>query len=518
MTATLSIKRLAASASLAATRLMKAAQPLQRFLLFSPADEAVFPRSRISVALERGRLSVAAGSIFLSRITVRGVKEYTFDGGIYPEPNEVASSLALALNEFGMTGEGITLSIPKSWAVVASAEFPSTVKENLASVVAYELDRITPFSSDDAYFDFTVLKEINERVYLQVTAARADTIRPYIRALEDNGMSVDRLAVNISGLGALCQRMEKTGDCIVMLATATDYEAGLFLQGALAEAVSGRLGPVDDAPAMARGMISKMRELAASATAQGKKPAVGVLLRDLPATLGEILKLQADLPLKILSTSDTGMRFYPAPREIPYVAAGSLLEGFGSGPRGLNLLRKGIDPLTRVPVLLTVILLCCLTALGILYVITPLRFEEQRLKEVSRQIALRKDEVRKVETLKKENDALAAELGTIEGFKKDRLMSIAILKELTTVLPKTAWLTRTRITESTVDLEGYASSATEVLPKLESSPYFRKVEFASPTFRDARMNSDRFVIKMEIEGAKKQEEKPREEKPAREKK
>jgi hypothetical protein len=31
------------------------------------------------------------------------------------------------------------------------------------------------------------------------------------------------------------------------------------------------------------------------------------------------------------------------------------------------------------------------------------------------------------------------------------------------------------------------------------------VEFASPTFRDARLNSERFIIKAEIEGVKKRE-------------
>jgi hypothetical protein len=54
-----------------------------------------------------------------------------------------------------------------------------------------------------------------------------------------------------------------------------------------------------------------------------------------------------------------------------------------------------------------------------------------------------------------------------------------------------------------VDIEGYAASASELLPKLEASKLFQKVEFASPTFRDVKMNSDRFVIKMEIEGIKK---------------
>jgi hypothetical protein len=57
-----------------------------------------------------------------------------------------------------------------------------------------------------------------------------------------------------------------------------------------------------------------------------------------------------------------------------------------------------------------------------------------------------------------------------------------------------------RVSETTVDLEGYASSATGLLSKLEASPFFKKVEFSSPTFRDTRMNADRFNIKMEIEG------------------
>jgi Tfp pilus assembly protein PilN len=79
------------------------------------------------------------------------------------------------------------------------------------------------------------------------------------------------------------------------------------------------------------------------------------------------------------------------------------------------------------------------------------------------------------------------------------------MKELTTLLPNTVWLTRTRITEESVEIEGYASVATEILTKLEQSKLFQKVEFTSPTIRDTRMNSDRFVIKMELEGFEKKQ-------------
>lgn len=79
-------------------------------------------------------------------------------------------------------------------------------------------------------------------------------------------------------------------------------------------------------------------------------------------------------------------------------------------------------------------------------------------------------------------------------------MALDVLKELTLILPKNAWLSRVRIDTSNIYIEGYASSATGLLPKLEASAYFKKAEFASPTFRDTRMNADRFNIKAELEG------------------
>ncbi len=86
-------------------------------------------------------------------------------------------------------------------------------------------------------------------------------------------------------------------------------------------------------------------------------------------------------------------------------------------------------------------------------------------------------------------------------------MTLDLLKEMTRVLPKNTWLSRVRFTESTVEIEGYAASAAETLPKLEASRYFKKVEFASPTTRDIRLNADRFIIKMEIEGFRKKRNK-----------
>jgi Tfp pilus assembly protein PilN len=130
----------------------------------------------------------------------------------------------------------------------------------------------------------------------------------------------------------------------------------------------------------------------------------------------------------------------------------------------------------------------------------PLQVEEQRLKEIERQIALRKDEVRAVEKLKKEIEDITRETALVDNFRKEKPLYMDIAREITQIIPKNAWLTRVRIAGNLVNLEGYSPSASGLIEVLEASKFFQKVEFASPTFRDARLNTDRFQIKMELEG------------------
>jgi Tfp pilus assembly protein PilN len=169
----------------------------------------------------------------------------------------------------------------------------------------------------------------------------------------------------------------------------------------------------------------------------------------------------------------------------------------------LNLISKGTKEIKKVPRAITIILLLIIVAMIIPYLVLPLEMQKNRLREIDAHIASRKGEIKKIEVLKKEISTLNDEIVRIKDFKESRPMALNIMKELTTLLPNTVWLTRTRITEETVEIEGYASVATEILTKLEQSKLFKKVEFTSPTIRDTRMNSDRFVIKMEIEGFEK---------------
>jgi Tfp pilus assembly protein PilN len=502
MNRTLVLNKLTAFAGAWSGLFNKISGPVTRILTFNLADERIYPAKTLSASLDKGALSVAYGIRFLSGIKIRGVREYSFEEGRYPNPEVFASSLALAINDLGAEKAGVSLSIPKAWAVIKTSEFPITVKENLSNVISYELDRITPFSSSDAFYDFKILKEEAGKITVMVVAAKADSVRPYIDALKEKDIIVGKIGINLSGFETLCRYIDGA-DKIFIDIMKKEYEGALFLNGSITGVFTGNFS-TEDRLERIETVMAEINPLIDAMKSYGKTPKVVAHLRDADPEVKELLKTQIKQPLGILNETDIKIRLSGHDKVVPYAAIGGLLDSLWPKAAGLNLLKKGYHERSKSPKGLTIILLLLILAVWILYLVSPLRVEERRLQEIDRQIMIRKEEVKKVEALKKDVESLNKEISTITDFKENRPMTLNILKELTTILPKNTWLSRLRVTQTTVEIEGYAASATGLLPKLEASKYFQKAEFSSPTFRDTRMNADRFNIKMEIKGVKKE--------------
>jgi len=499
MTAKFDIKKIASITSTSTSKLKGVAEPLWNVLTFSPADDTISQKKNVSASLEKGLLSVSYGSRFLSRVRVRGVRSYTFEEGKYPPPEGVASSLALAINDLGAKGADISLTIPKAWTVIKIAEFPATVKESLSNAISYELDRLTPFSAEDAYYDFRILKESNDKVTILIVAAKGDLVRPYIEALGASGLNPSKVAVNLSSTGSLCQYVYKVKDFVFVEISKDDYEGGLFLDGFLSVAFTGKF-ETDEAQAKSDTLKETIGSLMSGAPITSTSPTMIVFNRDSDPILEDTVRRQFNMPVRIIRESDIPFKASGYRKEMPLSAVGETVASLLPRKDSLNLIRKGYQEKTRTPMTFTVVLIMVLLAMWILYMVAPLRIEGKRLEEMDRQVQMRKEDVRAVEALKKDVDDLRVEISAVEDFKANRPMALDILRDLTTILPKSTWLTRVRVSDAIVHIEGYAISASTLLPKLEASKYFKKAEFASPTFRDKRMNADRFNIKMEIEG------------------
>ncbi|HNS77331.1 MAG TPA: PilN domain-containing protein [Syntrophorhabdus sp.] len=470
-------------------------------LTYNLAEGILLPLKALSVSIEKGGIAVVYGSRFISKIRIRGSRYYGAEEGKYLQPERFAKTVSLAIDELKAKKIEITLSIPREWAIIRTVELPSTVKENLVSVISYELDRLTPLSSDDALYDFRVLGEKEEKLTVMIWAARLNLVNPYIDALRKEGVVVKKVTVGLSNLSNLSQYLAKDSPQIFLTYNRYGYQGGLVLNGNVI-ATSGGFFNGEHRISKTERLVSDVHGLIEKAKEQGVEPKILIY----PESREQMtLEDKLEIPAQTIGNREIRERFYNDQVDTPFSATGGLLESLWDKANPLDLLSKGLQVAKKTPIVVPITLIIIIAGLTAIYMMVPLQRAEKTLQEIERQINVRKEEVRKIESLKKEIDTLSDDVETIKRFKDARPTTLFLFRELTNILPKTVWLTRLRITDASVDIEGYANSATEIISKLEASSHFRKVEFASPTIRDTRLNADRFVIKMELEGVLKAE-------------
>lgn len=86
------------------------------------------------------------------------------------------------------------LMVPSDQVVRRTVGFPIQVRENLAQVMRYEIDRLSPFSADQVCFDFIARSAgRSDRLMAELALCRRDQVKTWIDRLRELGRPVDQL-------------------------------------------------------------------------------------------------------------------------------------------------------------------------------------------------------------------------------------------------------------------------------------------------------------------------------------
>jgi len=464
---------------------------IKAILFFSPL-ECLLPEKAVCAEICDSGFSIAAAGRTWGKLRFGPSMKIAGENAAVGRPAD-PEELARAVKHFAAAGKRpcpVVLTVPRSWTVMTCLELPRTARENLAQVVSYELDRFTPFSSADAYYDFKIIGEHAGLLKILLAAARAGKIDPYIGALKKEGLDVAAVAIGLEAIGSLLPGKTKDPGTIFVKANGPGYggyEGAILRNGTISHSFAGAIEKGDTGP-----LASDIRECIKMLPEGSAGPR---LVLDADAALAR--EWSNSLPLWPEQADSLKRDKSPEARKIGLAALGSLTGVLGRGPGPLNLAARGRRT-AETPVMATAVLAVIVAALGSLLLVSPLQLEGKRIDELDNQLTLRKDEVRKAEAVRREKEAVESEITRINDFRHSRPMTVAVIKELHSLLPKNAWLVRLHITDAAVEIEGYAGSASEVLQKLEESRYLKKIEYASPTFRDSRLNADRFALKADL--------------------
>ena len=110
-----------------------------------------------------------------------------------------ASTVAGLVKKVNLRKVDVVLRLPASQALRKTLNLPLAAEENLRQVLAFEMDRQTPFSSEEVYFDFTVRERDREtgRIKVEMTVVPRSAVDEAIEAAVGWGLHPD--VVDVAG-------------------------------------------------------------------------------------------------------------------------------------------------------------------------------------------------------------------------------------------------------------------------------------------------------------------------------
>jgi general secretion pathway protein L len=128
---------------------------------------------------------------------------------------------------------------------------------------------------------------------------------------------------------------------------------------------------------------------------------------------------------------------------------------------------------------------------------------KQRLtvKELDAEMNRLKSEIINIDRMQENAKTLEERLDYLTKLRNERVPVPEILKEMTQIIPEKAWIRDFTFSKKGIEIDGYAEAASELIPVLESSPFFNDVVFLS-TITKEQDGKEHFRIGMKIEGMK----------------
>ena len=438
------------------------------------------------------------------------------DYGVYPispetQKEEREAQIISLVNTFiskhQIDRERVSIAMPREKVIARFIRLPIAAKENLRKVLEYEMPKYTPFEKGEIYFDYCVLKEEKDWLHLFAVFARKTEVDPYVALLKK--MGIQPISIQIPSVAALNLFFYNKGGgesetSVLIDVTEPFFEMNLVQGKDWRESFhlplpkeekeakmistfkrSGGVHPPANSTFFVYGASADETLLTSLKEADQLK---GVLLPPMDRIQGEV---QGSKPYRI------------------YASIGIPLKGLISPRVDLNLLpfemRKKVREIGRP-------LLVALTSLALLLTLTWgggifIRYRNE-LNTVNAEIRKRRPEVEALEKLQKQKDDCCKEMAELDQIRSGEISKGEILEELTRLLPDTTWIWNLKYNGKEIELSGFADSASDLIPLLDRSSLFEKVEFLAPVTKEMQMRGDgnkekeRFKIKARIEGRK----------------
>jgi Tfp pilus assembly protein PilN len=416
--------------------------------------------------------------------------------GTYPaevgKMEELAPGLKETVLAWTLESCPVGLAVSPHLGFFRQVTLPRAASENLAQVVAYELDRFLPLPADSLFYGFQVVDQTETEIRLMLMAVPRDQVEECLRLLTEATLRPVAVELAPAAAGKVFGLSARPLPPSWLLLHLEDGSFELtHLQGALVKSFTR--GHTVQGKDLSRTILAQVDNLAA------ERPA--------PQVLGIYGRGAADFKVGVLKKHELEVIYpshLPIPGFQPDMNPGEILPALGAGLSCFGLASPGVNllPTTARAALrlgrfsYTTMLLLVFLGLSCLWGTSAFIHTRVELFRVNRQIAGVSQEAKGVESLLQEGRALAKQMENLHKIAQspDKL---TILQKLTQLVPNNTWLINLRLSKQYVELSGMSKAASDLISLLDKSGFLKKPEFVSPIVTDEN-KLEHFKIKAEF--------------------
>jgi general secretion pathway protein L len=436
-------------------------------------------QASVGINIENDRVSLAYLKRSLKGLCLAAHATYPLEK---EEPKEKTGEIRKYVNEFlrghKISSADIFLGIRRDLTILKYIELPIAVKENLRGTLSYEMEKYVPLPVGDIYFDYQIVAESKEANKLTVLliVVKKEFIDPYLDSENRLGAGISGIEINSTALASYFSYKPNAPNADTY---AIVYLGGEHLELSLVKKKLlnySRYVKIDKKGDGLQCLV--LEELALlKKTVEQEQGRLEVLLCGPDAySVVELLKGRADISLFPLELSRTGI-----PSDVLAPAYGLALKGIQKMPMDINLLPVGLRKKVNKIGYYAMFVLAGLFILSILawggsYILHQKRVSvklDSEIKQLGTEVAGINQTQARLKELENKIDA-------INTLRQRHLPVLSVLRDLSKDIPEGAWLERLTFTDKGGEIEGYADSASTLIPLLAVSPLLKDVAFLSP--------------------------------------
>jgi Tfp pilus assembly protein PilN len=413
-----------------------------------------------------------------------------------PEPlsEDAPARVAAFLDRHRLRESHVMACLPREDLLVRFLDLPVEAEAQLAKVVGYQLGALHPYKDDQIYWDCAVVDRDAKakQISVLVVVAEKSRVNRCKQTLQELGLRLSGLTLGAAALAVLLKPLLPPS-ALIVCGRSSGMELLSFRQGSLCATQEIPLEP--SASAQERFDREWHRALAAFPVSD---PAAvpWFVCGFVPPPFSDLLQGASPLPAPKLNL---GQR--PELAGFAWPALAAAYAGLLRGASSINLLPPQERWQPRAGARLPIYGLGATAALLTLALASHAWIERafygRALERALRRLEVSAQQLRQQN---QESSSLQTRAAVLDNLRAANWQKLYLLQQLTKLLPDDTWLLELRISEDTVEINGYSKHTAELVPPLENSPYFTQVEFTAPITRD-NQGREVFRIRMRLKQA-----------------